>query len=81
MNAVNEDFSATNSDIGNLRTGFGWTGANSDIEFCLAQKDPFGQQLTELGINRVETTEDFYNPDTETNKMKSSIKLNVIGNV
>ncbi|MBD3636533.1 MAG: T9SS type A sorting domain-containing protein [Crocinitomicaceae bacterium] len=70
LTAVNEDFSATNSDVGNLRTGFGWSAANADIEFCLAQKDPQGQQLAELGIHRVATTEDFYDPNTETNKMK-----------
>ena len=70
LDAVNEDFTATNSDIGNLRTGFGWTGADADIEFCLAQKDPSGQQLAELGIHRVQTTEGYFNPDTEANKMK-----------
>ena len=70
LNAVNADFSASNTDIGNLRTGFGWTGADADIEFCLAQKDPSGQQLAELGIHRVSTTEDFYDPNTEANKMK-----------
>lgn len=70
LDAVNEDFSATNSDVGNLRTGFGWTAADADIEFCLAQKDPQGAQLTELGIHRVSTNEDFYDPNTESNKMK-----------
>ncbi|MEO9533825.1 MAG: M43 family zinc metalloprotease [Crocinitomicaceae bacterium] len=70
LDAVNEDFSATNSDIGNLRTGFGWTDANADIEFCLAQKDPAGQQLAELGIHRVETTEGYFDPNSEANKMK-----------
>ena len=70
LDAVNEDFTASNPDISNLRTGFGWTGADADIEFCLAQKDPWGQQLTELGIHRVQTTEGWFNPDTEANKMK-----------
>jgi PKD repeat protein len=70
--AVNEDFTAANSDIGNLRSGFGWTGADADIEFCLAQKDPAGQQLTELGIHRVETVEGFFDPNTESNKMKGN---------
>lgn len=72
LDAVNEDFTATNPDVGNLRTGFGWTAADADIEFCLAQKDPWGNQLTELGINRVQTTEDYYDPNTEANKMKGS---------
>lgn len=72
LDAVNEDFTATNPDVSTLRTGFGWSAANADIEFCLAQKDPQGAQLTELGIHRVSTTEDFYNPDTEANKMKGN---------
>ena len=72
LNAVNADFNAANSDIGNLRSGFGWTAANADIEFCLAQRDPWGNQLVELGIDRVSTTEDYYDPDTEANKMKGN---------
>ncbi|UKN00146.1 T9SS type A sorting domain-containing protein [Paracrocinitomix mangrovi] len=76
LDAVNEDFSATNSDVGNLRSGFGWSAANADIQFCLAQKDPQGQQLSELGIHRVSTTEDYYDPNTEANKMKSSTSGN-----
>ena len=72
LNAVNLDFTASNTDIGNLRTGFGWTGADADITFCLAQKDPWGNPLTELGIHRVATTEDYYDPSTESNKMKGS---------
>ncbi|MEX1001953.1 MAG: M43 family zinc metalloprotease [Crocinitomicaceae bacterium] len=76
LDAVNEDFSATNSDVGDLRTGFGWTAVDADIEFCLAQKDPTGQQLAELGIHRVATTEDYYDPNNETNKMKSSTSGN-----
>jgi len=72
LNAVNADFTASNADIGNLRGGFGWTGADADIEFCMAQKDPWGNQLTELGINRVSTNEDYYNPNTESNKMKGN---------
>lgn len=72
--AVNLDFSASNADIGSARTGapFNFVPANADIEFCLAKHDPWGNPLAEYGINRVETTEDFYDPNTESNKMKSS---------
>jgi hypothetical protein len=48
LDAVNEDFSATNSDITDARTALGFIPANADIEFCLAQRDPSGNQLTEL---------------------------------
>lgn len=73
LDAVNDDFNALNADIVNARTSLGFVPANADIEFCLAQRDPSGNQLTELGIHRVSTTEDFYDVDTETNKMKDDV--------
>ncbi len=73
LDAVNEDFSASNSDIGEARGGFGFVGADVDIEFCLAKQNESGVPLVEPGINRVATSETWYNPDTETNKMKSSV--------
>jgi PKD repeat protein len=76
LDAVNEDFSATNPDITAARTGLGFVPANADIEFCLAQRDPSGNQLAELGIERVSTVEDFYDPDTEANKMKGNTSGN-----
>ncbi len=74
INAVNLDFSMMNADIGNARTGapYNFVPANADIEFCMAKRDPWGNPLAEYGINRVQTTEDYYDPDTEGNKMKSS---------
>ncbi|MBK8927927.1 MAG: T9SS type A sorting domain-containing protein [Crocinitomicaceae bacterium] len=70
LDAVNEDFNLLNADAASARTALGFVPANADIEFCLAQRDPSGNQLTEIGIHRVSTTEDYYNPDTETNEMK-----------
>lgn len=72
LDAVNEDFNMLNADVVNARTGLGFVPANADIEFCLAQRDPSGNQLTELGIHRVATTEGYYDVDTETNKMKDN---------
>jgi len=72
LDAVNDDFNALNADITDARTGLGFVPANADIEFCLAQRDPSGNQLTEIGIHRVSTTEGFYDVDTETNKMKDN---------
>jgi len=72
LNVLNQDFSMTNPDVGGARTGLGFIPANADIEFCLAQRDPSGNQLTELGIERVATTEDYYDVDLESNKMKGS---------
>lgn len=73
LDAVNEDFSATNSDAGDARGAYGFSAANADIEFCMARQDESGTPLDEYGIHRVSTTETWYNPDTETNKMKGSI--------
>lgn len=70
--AVNEDFSATNPDAGEARGAFGFIPDNADIEFCLAAQDEAGTPLVEYGIHRVATSETWFNPDTETNKMKGS---------
>jgi PKD repeat protein len=48
---LNQDFSLTNPDAGNLRSTFASVSANSEIEFRLANKDPNGN-CTE-GIVRV----------------------------
>lgn len=72
LDAVNEDFNMLNADVVNARTALGFTPSNANIEFCLAQRDPSGNQLAEIGIHRVATTEDYYNPDTEANKMKDN---------
>jgi PKD repeat protein len=69
---VNEDFSASNPDIGEARGGFGFIPFNADVEFCLAKQNEIGVPLVEYGIHRVPTTEVWFNPDTETNKMKGS---------
>lgn len=72
IDAVNEDFSATNPDVGAARGGFGFVPADADIEFCMARQDEVGVPLDEYGIHRVETVETWFNPETEVNKMKSS---------
>lgn len=72
FNEINEDFTASNPDIGEARDEFGFDPANVDIEFCLATENEVGVPLDEYGIHRVATTETWFNPDTETNKMKGS---------
>ncbi len=73
LDAVNEDFSAENADADDARGAFGFDASNADVEFCLAKQDEFGVPLDEYGIHRVETIEVWFDPDTETNKMKSSV--------
>lgn len=70
-NDIVEDFQAQNLDP--IRSGFGFTAADADINFCLATQDPMGNPLAEVGVIRVATTEDWYDSDNgEENKMKSS---------
>lgn len=68
INELNEDYSATNSDIGNVRSSFSAAVGNAGFQFCLAQVDPNGNATT--GIVRHQTTETWFDPDTETNDMK-----------
>ncbi|PWL27109.1 MAG: hypothetical protein DCO96_12280 [Fluviicola sp. XM-24bin1] len=70
---LQEDYQLLNSDAGLVRSGYGFTPADCDINFCLATQDPTGTPLTEIGVVRVATTEDFYDQNAgEENKMKSS---------
>ncbi|XOV67912.1 MAG: M43 family zinc metalloprotease [Fluviicola sp.] len=70
---LQEDYQLLNSDASMVRSGFGFTPADCDINFCLATQDPNGVPLTEVGVVRVATTEDYYDhANGEENKMKSS---------
>lgn len=71
FNKLNQDFTLANTDASNARPPF--VPANVDVNFCLALRTPTNQPLAEPGVNRVSTTEDFYDPDTEANKMKASV--------
>ena len=73
-NDLVEDFSLTNANQVNARTGFGFIPANPNINFCLATQTPTGTPLTEIGVVRVPTSEVWYNSDGgEENKMKSAL--------
>lgn len=70
-NDLVEDFLLQNADAANARTGLGFTPADANINFCLATQDPTGTPLLEVGVNRVATTEEWYDSDGgEENKMK-----------
>ena len=74
FNDLVEDFSLTNADQVNARTGLGFNPANTGINFCLATQDPMGVPLTETGVTRYQTTETWFDPDdpAEENAMKSA---------
>lgn len=68
-----EDYLLLNSNATNARTAFGFNPANPGVNFCLATQDPIGNPLTEVGVIRVATNEDWYDSDNgEENKMKAS---------
>ena len=54
IDQLNLDFSRANSDAGNTPSGFAGLAANTDIQFCLAQRDPSGNATT--GIERRQTS-------------------------
>lgn len=54
LNVLNLDFSHTNADAGNAPAPFLALAANTNIQFCLAQRDPNGVATT--GIIRKQTT-------------------------
>lgn len=51
---LNADFARLNSDAGNTPSVFAGLAANTNIQFCLAQRDPSGNATT--GIVRKQTT-------------------------
>lgn len=54
IDVLTEDFRRTNSDAGNTPSTFSSIVADTEIEFCLATKDPTGNSTT--GITRTQTT-------------------------
>jgi hypothetical protein len=54
IDQLNADFSATNSDIGNVPSVFQSLVANTNIQFCLAKRDPNGNPHS--GIIKKQTT-------------------------
>jgi len=69
---MNEDYQGLNPDFGNVRAAFTGVQDFPNITFCLAQVDPNGAATT--GITRTQTTETWFDPDLETNDMKSAPK-------
>lgn len=70
VNQMNQDYSETNSDVGTVRPAFSGVVANVGFNFCLAQIDPSGNATT--GITRTQTSQTWFDPDTETNIMKEA---------
>ena len=69
VNQLNQDYSASNSNLSGVRAPFQSAIGNANIEFCLAQFDPTGSPTD--GITRTQTTATWFNPDTQPNAMKA----------
>lgn len=54
LQVLNEDYRRTNSDASNIPTDFAGIVADTEIEFCLATKDPNNNSTT--GITRTQTS-------------------------
>lgn len=70
MNQLNQDYSASNSNLNSVRATFQSSVGNVGFEFCLAQVDPQGNATT--GVTRTQTSVTWFNPDTQTNAMKTA---------
>lgn len=65
---MNEDYSQSNPDVGQVRPAFNGVVGNVGFNFCLAQVDPQGNATT--GITRTQTSDTWFDPDNETDDMK-----------
>lgn len=76
VDVMNKDFSRTNLDASNTRSMFQGVAANTQIQFCLAQRTPSGAATT--GIVRVSYTGTFpSNPHTISPEWDHTRYLNV----
>ncbi len=67
LQVLNQDFSKTNTDIGQVPAQFQGIAANSEIQFCLAAIDPSGAPTT--GVTR-----HLYSNISSTNYIENTIK-------
>lgn len=69
IDRLNTDFSAQNADLVFVRAMFQPAVADAGIAFCLAHTDPQGNATA--GITRTETGQAWFDPQNETDAMKS----------
>jgi len=72
LNQLNLDFSLTNTEAGQIPAIFQSVAANTEIQFCLAQRKPDGTATT--GINRVNGGQDSWT----INQMNGTLKPSTI---
>lgn len=82
LEVLNKDYSRTNADAGNTRSQFLGVAANTQIQFCLAQRTPQGNPTT--GILRISTSSTYLpsNPSTLSTEWDRTKYFNVyVGNL
>lgn len=67
---MNADYNGLNSDYNDVRAAFANARGVAGINFCLASVDPNGNPTT--GITRTFTNQTWFDPDNETDVMKSA---------
>lgn len=70
IEVLNQDFRRMNADAANTPSDFLPVAADSEIEFCLATVDPFGNPTN--GINRINGGQDFYSMSDFEGGLKQS---------
>lgn len=70
IDRLNLDYSASNDDLSQVREAFQPVIGNAGISFCLARRDASGQATN--GIVRVQTSATWFDPDNDTDKMKTA---------
>ncbi|MBM3915490.1 MAG: T9SS type A sorting domain-containing protein [Sphingomonadales bacterium] len=70
LEQLNLDFAKLNTDFGTVPSVFQPYGANTEVQFCMAQRDPNG--LATTGINRVQTSVVSFSPTNNPVKFASS---------
>ncbi len=78
---LNQDFRAAGAGIVNTPSQFTSAIANTGLEFCLAETNPQGVVLPELGIERLDATVNVWqSPTTPTLNLKDYFKTTIIPN-
>ena len=76
IKVLNQDFSGTGYNSANVPAAFAGLVANTNVQFCLAAKDPTGGVLPEKGIDRVNAQANgWVNPSTlsSSNQIKNFV--------
>ncbi|MBK8848025.1 MAG: fibronectin type III domain-containing protein [Bacteroidetes bacterium] len=74
LDVLNKDFARLNADAGNTPSVFQGVAVPTNIQFCLAQRDPNGNATN--GINRVSTTKTSFGSSGDPMKFSSSGGVN-----